>query len=188
MLKYFLPKAKSSIGFTLIELLIYAALLIIIGVVAVAFFIQVINVTETSRRSRESLDNARRVIDVIGQEIRHGSSVYTLTSKLDMDNGQLSLETTRDLPADEESTYVDMYLNSDGRVYLRRESGTDQLITSEKVKVTKLRFSLLSDPAVNDPAEKTAVQVIVTAQYLDPISGPSNQVTLTSTSTLRSYE
>lgn len=184
----FRPKTFGNhFGFTLIELLIYSALLVMIGVVAVAFFIQVVNVTETSRRSRESLDNARRVVDVIAQEVRHAASVYTPTSVLDVGSGQISLETTRDLPNDEESTYVDFYLD-DERVYIKRESQTDQLITSEKVRITQLRFSLLADPPAGDPAAKTAVQIVVTAQYFDPIRGPSNEVTLTSTATLRSYE
>src|SRR3989344_5028 len=172
----------SGQAFTLIELLIYGLFLVIISVVAVSFFIQVVNVTETSRRSRESLENARRVLDVISQEVRHAKSVYDPTSALDTNPGQLSLETTRDLPTDEESTYVDFYVDDD-RLYVKREGQDEQLITSEKVKVNELTFSLLADAS-----EKPAVQVLVTVEYVDPIRGPSNAVTLVSTATLRSYE
>jgi len=172
----------SGRAFTLIELLIYGLFLVIISVVAVSFFIQVVNVTETSRRSRESLENARRALDVISQEVRHAKSVYDPTSTLDTNPGQLSLETTRDLPPDEETTYVDFYVDDD-RLYVKREGQDEQLITSEKVKVNELTFSLLADAS-----EKPAVQVLVTVEYVDPIRGPSNAVTLVSTATLRSYE
>ena|SRR3989344_3831821 len=178
LLKY----SKLNKGFTLIELLIYGLFLVIISVVAVSFFIQVVNVTETSRRSRESLENAHRVLDVISQEIRHAKSVYDPTSTLDTNPGQLSLETTRDLPTDEETTYVDFYVDDD-RLYVKREGQDEQLITSEKVKVNELTFSLLADAS-----EKPAVQVRITVEYVDPIRGPSNAVTLVSTATLRSYE
>ena len=169
-------------GFTLIEILIYTALLVIISVVSVSFFIQVVNVTETSRRSREALDNAKGALETINQEIRHADSIYTPTSVLDSASGQLSLETLRDLPTDEESTYVDIYLDSQ-RLYLKREGVIDQLITSEKVKVTKLQFGLLADTS-----SKPAVQVTLTVEYYDQAAGPSNSVTLTSTSTLRLFD
>ena len=169
-------------GFTLIELLIYTVILVVISLVSVSFFIQVVNVTETSRRSREALDNAKGALDTITQEIRHADSIYTPTSVLDNPSGQLSLETSRDTPNDEESTYVDIYLDTQ-RLYLKRDGATDQLITSEKVKVTKLQFDLLSDSSA-----KPAVQVILTVEYFDQAVGPSTSVTLTSTSTLRSFE
>ncbi len=186
MLKSFLPKAKSSLGFTLIELLIYTVILVIISLVSVSFFIQVVNVTETSRRSREALDNAKGALDTITQEIRHADSVYTPTSVLDNAAGQLSLETLRDVPSDEDSTYVDIYLDSQ-RLYLKREGVTDQLITSEKVVVTSLKFGLLADSSA-----KPAIQVTLTVKYIDAASGQTgslgNSVTLTSTSTLRSFD
>jgi len=71
----------------------------------------------------------------------------------------------------------------DDRLYVKREGQDEQLITSEKVKVNELTFSLLADAS-----EKPAVQVRITVEYVDPIRGPSNAVTLVSTATLRSYE
>ncbi|OGY22090.1 MAG: hypothetical protein A2126_02265 [Candidatus Woykebacteria bacterium GWB1_45_5] len=162
-------------------MLVYAALLAIISVVLVSFFIQVVNVTETSRRAREALDNARRSMDVISQEIKHGVNVYTPTSTLGSSPGQLSLETKRDAPADETSTYVDFYLDSEG-IYLKREGQDAQLLTSEKVRITSLVFRSL-----NSTSGTPAVRVELTAVYKDPISGPSNAVTLVSTTSLRSY-
>src|SRR3972149_4778283 len=122
-------------GFTLIELLVYAAVFVIIGIVASSFFIQISNLAETSRRSRESLDNARSAMSIITQEIKHATTVYTPTSVFGSNPGQLSLETTRDLPADEETTYVDFYVDDEG-IYIKRESNQAQLLTSEKINVT----------------------------------------------------
>jgi type II secretory pathway component PulJ len=170
----------SKSGFTLIEILIYAALLVIIGGVASAYFIQISNVGETARRSRESLDNARRAMNVITQEIRHAEAVYTPTSVFDTNPGQLSLETNRDSPTDENTTYVDFYLDDSG-IYLKRESQTEELITSEKVQVTDFTFVHLTGGSGN------SVQVSLTVQYLDTFTGPATPVTLTQTASLRSY-
>lgn len=178
-------KLKSKRGYTLIELLIYTAMLVIISVVLVASFIQIVNVVETSRRNREALDNARVALDLINQEIRHAESVYTPTSVVDTSPGQLSLETTRDTPTDEESTYVDIYVDNQ-RLFIKRESQSDQIVTSEKVRITSLEFNLL-----NETATKSAVRTRLTIEYFDVTSGtPSSadSVTLTSTSTVRAYE
>jgi type II secretory pathway pseudopilin PulG len=168
---------KEETGFTLIELLIYTVLMVIISVVAVTFVIQFVNVVETARRSRESLDNARRVMDVVGQEVKHANSVYTPTTV----TNQLSLETTRDLPTDEENTYVDFYVD-DQRLYMRREGQNPQIVISEKVRLSSLTFTILQDSN-----QRQFVRTQVTVEYADPISGPSNAVSLVSTTALRSY-
>lgn len=175
-------KLSKDQGFTLIEVLIYAALLVIVGVAVSSFFIQITNVVETSRRSREALDNARRSMNVIAQEIRHAEAVYTPTSAFaPSDPGQLSLETSRDLPADENATYVDFYVD-DERIYIKRESQGAQLITSEKVKVTQLTFTHL-----NGSSGTEAVQINLTIEYADPIRGATTPVSLVSTASPRSY-
>lgn len=167
-------------GFTLIEVLIYAAMLAIISLVVLIFVNQLLGVNETTRRTRESLDNARRALDTIAQEIRHAESIYTPTSVFGTNPGQLSLATTRDLPADENLTYVDFYVDS-GSLYIKREGQSDQLLTSEKVKVTNLTF------VNNSTGGGDAIRISITVEYKDPITGPKNAVTLTSTSVLRTY-
>jgi type II secretory pathway component PulJ len=174
--KYFSRK-----GFTLIEIVLYVALSAIIGLVLVTFFIQAIKITETSRSSRESLDNARHSINLIEQEIRQATSVYNLTSVFGTNPGQLSLETTRDLPADDDTTYVDFYVDAGG-LYIKREGQSTMLITSQKVKVTNLVFTLL-----NTTAEGSAVKTDLTIEYSDPIFGSKTPVRLSTTTSLRSY-
>ena len=173
---------KNSDGFTLIEVLIYATIFVIIGVVISSYFIQIVSVTETSRRARESNDNASRAMNVITQEIRHATAVYKPTSKFtpNPSPGQLSLETTRDLPSEENTTYVDFYLDDEG-IYLKREDQVEELLTSEKVKVTNFTFTHLTGRT------DTSVQVNLTVEYIDAASGPKTPVTLTQTASLRSF-
>ena len=95
-MKLSIKQITSSSGFTLIELIIYSALLVIISGAIIGFFVQLVDVVDTSRRGRESIDNAKRVLDLINQEVRHADSVYTPTSVAGASPGQLGLETTRD--------------------------------------------------------------------------------------------
>lgn len=180
LVKIAFASAKANKGFTLPEVLIYSALLAIVSLVIIVFINQLLGVNETARRARESTDNARRVIDTIAQEIRHAESVYTPTSTFGSSPGQLSLETLRDVPADEESTYVDFYVDNE-QLFIKRESQATQLLTSEKVRVTNLTFTNLTG-ATTWPA----IRISVTVEYRDPIGGPKNQVTMTSTAVLRS--
>lgn len=174
----------SNQGFTLIEMVIYVATLAIVAGVILVFLFQALGVNETSRRTREAVDNAKRALDVIAQEIRHASSVYTPTSIFGTNPGQLSLETVRDLPADEVATYVDFYIDNQ-RLYIKRESQSNFLVTSEKVRVTNLTFTNLSGTAYNP-----SVRVQITVEYDAAVSGsaPKNAVTLSTTASLRSYE
>ncbi len=167
-------------GFTLIEVLIYAILLAVISLVVLLFVNQLLGVNETTRRTRESLDNARRSLETISQEIRHADSIYTPTSVFGTNPGQLSLASVRDLPDDEDLTFVDFYVD-EGNLYLKREGQSDQLLTSEKVKVTNLTF------INNNTGGADAIRISITVEYKDPITGPKNAVTLTSTAVLRTY-
>lgn len=170
----------NSKGFTLTEVLIYSAILAIVSLVILVFINQLLGVNETTRRAREATDNARRSLDTISQEIRHADSVYGNTSSFGSNPGQLSLETTRDVPAEEASTYVDFYVDNE-QLFMKRESQIEQRITSEKVKVTNLTFTNLAGSTT-----WPAVRVAITVEYRDPISGPKNQVTMMTTAILRS--
>ena len=182
-MKLSIKQITSSSGFTLIELIIYSALLVIISGAIIGFFVQLVDVVDTSRRGRESIDNAKRVLDLINQEVRHADSVYTPTSVAGASPGQLGLETTRDLPTDEENTYVDFYIDDEG-LYVRRESQNAELVTSEKVRVSNLVFTILQDAN-----GRQMVRTQVTIEYKDPKpgSGGSNSVSLVSTAATKSY-
>jgi len=172
--------SSKNTGFTLIEILVYAGLFVIIGVVASTFFIQISNLAETGRRSREALDNANRAMDVMSFEARHATAIYTPTSVFSTNPGQLSLETTQYLPADEDTTYVDFYID-DGVLYEKKEGVATAAVTSQKVKVTNLGFTNLSASGSKD------VQINLTVEYKDAFFGPKTPISLTSTASLRSY-
>lgn len=171
---------KLQTGFTLTEVLIYSAILAIVSLVVIVFINQLLGINETTRRAREATDNARRSLDTIAQEIRHAESVYLPTSTFGSSPGQLSLETLRDVPADEVSTYVDFYIDNE-QLFIKREDQGTQRLTSEKVRVTNLTFTNLTG-ATTWPA----VRIAITVEYKDPISGPKNQVSMTTTAVLRS--
>ncbi|HSX57966.1 MAG TPA: prepilin-type N-terminal cleavage/methylation domain-containing protein [Candidatus Saccharimonadales bacterium] len=169
-------------GFTLIEVLVYVTILGITSLVIILFINQLFGVMETSRRIREATDNARRSIDTIAQEIRHAKTVYTPTSVFGGTAGQLSLETARDLPTDHDTTFVDFYLDN-GQLFLKREGQAAQRITGEKIKVTALTFQ-----NYNGTTSWPAIQTTITLQYRDPINGPKNSVTLTTSTVLRALQ
>ena len=177
MISILRPKQR---GFTLIEITVYIAILALVTLVIIVFINQLLGVNEKTRRNREALDNARRVLDTIAQEVRHAQGVYTPTSSFGVNPGQLSLETSRDVPTDEVTTYVDFYVDNNS-VYIKRESESTQLLTSEKVKVTDLTFTNL-----NGSTSWPAIRISVTVEYNSPISGPKNAVTLKTTAVLRS--
>ncbi len=173
-------KIRSNRGFTLTEVLIYTVVLAIISLVVLVFINQLLGINETSRRVRESTDNARRVIDTVAQEVRHAESLYTPTSTLGSSPGQLSLETTRDVPTDHDTTFVDFYVDNQ-QLFMKREGESAERITSEKVKVTNLTFT-----NYNGSTSWPAIRISVTVEYKDAISGPTNPVTMKTTAVMRS--
>ncbi|MDP2671169.1 MAG: type II secretion system protein [bacterium] len=168
-------------GFTLIETLVYVFALIFIMSVLIVVLFQLIALNESSRRSREAVSNARLALDAVAQEVRHAKGIYTPTSVFGTNPGQLSLETTRDLPAEEDTTYVDFYIDDSG-LYLKREEQAAVLVTSEKIKITNFAVTEL-----NSAATTPAVQIQLTAEYDSPVSGSKNTVSLETTASLRSY-
>lgn len=174
---------SSSQGFTLVELLVYTFSLVIISAVVVSFTIRFLGVNESSRRSREALDNARRSLETIAGEIHNAKGIYTPTSTFATSPGQLSVETTRDTPSDETTTFADFYVDNES-LYLKREGASAQLITSEKVKVTNLTFTYLNGSTINP-----SVQTKITVVYKDRVQtgSASNAVSLETTTSLRSY-
>ena len=135
------------------------------------------------RTRGEVLDNSASAMSVITQEIKHGSAIYTPTSVFDASPGQLSLETRNNLIATEDATFVDFYVD-DGGLYVKREETDARLITSEKIKVESLIFTLL-----NSGSNHQAVRVSLTAYYDSPSAEIQQQsrVTLNSTVSFRSY-
>ena len=130
-------------GFTLTELIVYIAIFVILITTVTLFAMAFIKTTTKSRIKKEVTLGTYSAMKVMIYEIKRANSIYTPTSVFDSHPGQLSLETSQELPEGEQATYLDFYLDSD-RLYLKRESQNPQLLISKNLKVTNLEFEYLA--------------------------------------------
>lgn len=165
-------------GFTLIEILVYIGVLSIILVSVLSFLIWSAHSNTKIAVMRETLDNARRAMEVLNSEIRESKSIYTPTTASD----QLSLETTKHLPEGEETAYIDFYLCG-SQICLKKESQQPIALTSDNVEITNLVFTRIVTNGI------PSVQIDLTVNYKNPNNRPEYQasVNLKSTVSLRSY-
>jgi len=164
-------------GLTLIELIIYAATFIIITTILTLFIFNLIKAQAKIRISKEVLDNAQRAMEIMLLEIKHAKNVYTPTSILGSHPGQLSLETTRNTPEGEEITYLDFYLDDNGRLGLKREGAEPEALVSENIRVNNLVFNYLVASSTE------SVQIQLSAVYNKPVGKIAYQATTTLTAT-----
>jgi len=133
-----------------------------------------------ARAIREVADNERRAMEIITSEIRGARSVYIPTST----STQLSLETSRYLPAGETSTYIDFYLCGEAAstLCLKKESQNPLAITSARVNISHLVFTQISTTT-------PSIQINFEIDYNTPAQQPEYQASMSATSTasLRSY-
>jgi type II secretory pathway pseudopilin PulG len=156
LISYLTDMRHHSTGFSLVEMVVYIALLAIIGTVLTLFASQLLNRNTQAQLNAGTLNNAQQIIEVLSHELREANGVYYPTSVFDVHPGQLSLATTKNLPADENLTYVDFYVDDD-RLYRKRESQAAELVTSQNVKITKLVFT-----HVNGSSNQSAVRIELT--------------------------
>lgn len=171
---------KLKKAFTLIEALIYIAILSILIVVIISFLYWSMSSNTKSAAMREVSDNAERIFEVMGYEIRESVGVYLPTTT----STQLSLETRKHLAEGEESSYIDFYETS-STVYFKRESSPNPIaLTSDKVEVENLSFRIISTTSTN-----SSVQVGIKINYKNPSGRPeySAEFVATSTFSIRSY-
>ncbi len=147
-----------SKGFTIVELLVYIAIFAILMTTITLFAISFVKSTTKSRIKKEVSMGTYSAMKAIVYELKRANSVYTPTSILNSHPGQLSLETSQELPDKEQITYVDFYLDSDNKLYVKRENQDPQLLISENLKVTNLEFEHLADSS-------EAVRIDLTLEY-----------------------
>jgi len=147
-----------SKGFTLIELLVYIAIFAILLTTISLFAIAFIKSTAKSRIKKEVSYSTYSAMKTMLYEIKRANRVYTPTSVFDNPSGQLSLETSQELPAGEEITYLDFYLDSDNKLYIKREGQNPRLLISENLKITNLEFEHLASAS-------ESVRINLTIQY-----------------------
>jgi len=172
-----IKKTKEE-GFTLLELLIYISIFIILIAVITLFSVTLIKSVNKNYIKKEVAGSAYTAMKTMLYEIKMAKDVYAPTSVFNAYPGQLSLETTQDTPDGENTTYVDFYLDNNGKLCVKREGRDTEYLISENLKVSNLDFEYLSSVS-------KSVRINLTVLY--DTSNPEYQYlyTLTSTGTIR---
>lgn len=170
-------------GFTLVEVLIYISVLAIIIAAVSSFLLWQISSNAKSRATRETQYNVARALSIMTQEIREAKSVYIPTSIFDINLGQLSLETTKYLPAGETASYIDFFICGT-QLCLKKESQNPDAITSSTVKISNLIFRQIATTST-----APSIQINLRVDYIATSTRPEYQSSFgaTSTASLRSY-
>ena len=161
----------------------YVAIMVIVGSVIVVFIPQLTRKNAYLQAKSEVFDNMTSAMKIMEREIKHSSSIYASTTVFAVSPGQLSLETSFNTIATENSTFVDFYVD-DNRLYVKREEQAAELLVSDKIKISSLVFTNL-----NAGGNYPVVRIALTASY-DTASqevAEQSKVTLTSTVSAREY-
>jgi len=174
---------QPSRGFTLIEFIIYIAIFSLMTLFLFEFLFGILSNQARGIAREAVINNANKAISAVDFEIRHAMRIYDPTSDFISTSGQLSLVTILSLPARETETYLDIYVNSNQQLCIKRELSGANCITSNDVKVTSLDFqkALLAD------GTESGVQTIITIEYDTIDTDTKAPFTLQSFSRLRSY-
>lgn len=172
------PVFNMAWGFTLIEILVYIAILGILMISISSLLIWSNRCNIKAKVMRETLEDARRAMEIMAREIKEAKSIYTPTTN----PNQLSLETVNYLPTDEESTYIDFF-SCGSSLCFKKESQDPVSITKENIEVNQLVFTRIVS------GDFASIQIELRMNYKNPGNRPEYQATvnLTSTASLRSY-
>jgi len=166
---------KNIKGFTAMEAVIYTSVFIIVTVVLTSFISSLITTQTKIRISKKVLNDSQRAMETMIWEIQHATDVYESTSVFDSNPGQLSLETTKNTPQGETTTFIDFYLDDNDRLCLKREGASGEPLVSENVKISNLTFNFLTASGVE------TVRINLLAVYDNPSGQISHQATTTLT-------
>ena len=174
---------KNGAGFTLMEILIYVGVLAIVILTISSFFLWITRSNAKAKAMRETLENAKRAMEIMTSEIREAESIYTPTSVFSTSSGQISLETKKYLPEGEETSYIDFYL-CENRLCLKKEGENPIALTSDSVEIKNLEFNLITTTST-----LPSIQINLKVDYKNPQNRPEliASVILNSTVSLRSY-
>lgn len=170
-------------AFTLIEILVYLALAMLVFSTIFGFLFWASKLNTKIKAIQEVLKNTQRVMEILTYEIREAKSVYTPTSVFSSNFGQLSLETKKHLPVGEIFSFVDFYVC--GTSFCIKEEGKEPVVlTSEKVEVKELKFTLISTTSTFP-----SVKINLTMDYENPKNRSELKVPVSveTTVSLRSY-
>jgi len=169
-------------GATLLETIIYVALLGIIAPIIMVSIDRPLNFYSYARIRGDATEYAQQAMLVMKREIRDASSVYVSTSIFSSNPGQLSLETTNNLPADELTTFVDFYLD-ENRLFMKREGLAPELLIGGQFIVPRFIVRHL-----NQTSTSSALQIELTVAPDSPSAESRfGSTTIITTASLRSY-
>lgn len=174
--KYF--KQKINLGFSILEVLLSVVIFSIILLAVISFLFWITYSNSKTNADRESLENARRVLDIITSEIKKAKGIYTPTTTAT----QLSLETPDCSTPNENYTFIDFFLCGSA-LCLKKEYQSPISLTPDSIQVTNLEFlQILTN-------NESSVQINLTVSYNNPGNDPksNSSVILTSTASLRNY-
>lgn len=169
-------------NFTLIELLVYISVLTILILVFASFFLLILRINTKTKAMRETLNSAKRAMEIMTLEIREAKSIYLPTSLFTTTTGQISLETEKYLPEGEIFSFVDFYL-CEKQLCFKKEGQNPIALTSDNVEINNLEFELIATTST-----KPSVKITLQVDYKNPQSRPelAASIILTSTASLRS--
>lgn len=168
------PKANNLTGYTLMEILIYITVSVILVLVLTSFFLWAIRLNTKTKALREVTDNTRRAMEVITYEIREARNIYAPTTS----STQLSLETSRYLPAQEETSFIDFYICGT-QLCLKKEGVAPIALTSDRVEIKNLVFLQIA----TNSSTTSSVQVNLNMGYKNPQNRPELEASINSTTT-----
>jgi len=172
---------KKEKGFTLLEMLVYVAILSLVVAMVLGLFLWVVRAQVRVAAAKEVVESTRIVLTILENEIKEAQSIYTPTSF--SAPPQISFETRRNPPPDEDSTYVDFFLCGT-RLCVKRESQSPLALTPENILIQNLSFEHIQTGSATP-----SVQVIFDAVYDNPGNRPELQVQVRVQTTIaqRSY-
>ncbi|MEK7520390.1 MAG: type II secretion system protein [Patescibacteria group bacterium] len=169
-------------GFTLIETLVYAALIATVAGILTLSLLGNISAYNKTEARHNALANATDALGAITNEVKYAKSVYAPTSVFGAAASQLSLETALNAPSGENTTFVDFYLDN-GVVYEKREGTAPSALTTARVNIGTLQFSLFTATTTKESVRIEIAGVVNTAAPAS--TGSRANVHVTSTAALR---
>lgn len=136
---------KNKKGYTLVEMLIYVALLGIITVVILGVFFVISRTNSRIISMIEINSNAYSAMERMAYEASNASNIYFPTSNFANYNfdaakaKQFSLATKQAAAANENTAYLDFYLENN-TIFLKQDGAAPVALTSSNVRVESLNF------------------------------------------------
>ena len=157
----------------MVEMLIYIVTLVLVVGTVTTILVWMVRANNQVHVKNEVVENVEHALSQMTSEIREAQGVYTPTMTTP---SQLSLQTRKNPPAGETSTYVDFFLCGT-RLCVKREG---QLVptafTSEKIEIQSLEFTHVQTGSAS------SIYMEVEASYL------TASATVQTTASLRAYE